>query len=577
MSYFVAGILKIILLEAFVALVLIDRLAGATYAYARKVAFAALALTMVAAWCEWGRLRYEASVTYVASGLVLVGAASGLVLGSRRDGPEPAGFGAGALSLLRRHRWLGPALVACMALGWVSVGLERGALPLVHPWEQFHFYLGAKYPAELGSFDLYPAVIAADRSTVHVLQGATTARDVHTFAEVSIASLDKVIAAVPSKFTPARWAEFERDWTTMAHLWRIDWPRAIIDHGNSNSPAWTLFAHPLTRLVPLTLKGQSLIGWVDMLLMFGMWLFVLSTFGGKHASAGLLLFAAPPIVFDFTSGSLLRWDWLFALGMAICFMARDRWAVAGVFFGYAAMSKLFPAFFGVALLIHCAWRFKETRTIPRTAVRFFVATVLSAIVLFVVSSMLFGFAAWTDYVERIRVAQAEKFYAIQYSLHTVFLQFAVPLKTGTFSFVQVGLMPNTLHRANPAVSIEDFRVSFLVVRLAFTGLVALLIRRAKAWEAFALGPLLVMIWLTVNMYYWCMFGLVGLGLFSRRDTASTTMLVGVHAALMLFYVYQHLNRSIFEGYAVAWLVLASIIVSAALELLRWRRERLAAN
>jgi hypothetical protein len=570
MSYFVAGILKIILLEAFVALILIDRLAGDAYPRARKVAFAALSLTMLAAWAEYGRLRGDASTSYVASGLVVVVAAAWAVLHARRRPGVPTGPAARVVLALRRRRWLAPTLAALMVTGWIAVGVSRGSLTLAHPWEQFHFYLGAKYPTELGSFDLYPAVLAADRGTVNVLGGASVARDVHTFVEVSIASLDRAIALAPGRFSPARWAEFQHDWATMARLWPIDWPRAIVDHGNSNSPAWTLFAHPLARLVPLSIAGQSLLGWVDMLLMFGMWLFVLSTFGGKHASAGLLLWAAPPIVFEFTSGSLLRWDWLFALGVAVCFMARERWATAGVFFGYAVASKLFPVFFGVALLIHCLWRLLETRTVPRSPLRFFVAAGLSALAFVVASALLFGVSAWTDYVERIRIAQAEKFYAIQYSLHTVFLQFAAPIRSGTLTFDQVFLFPSTLHRASPSVSIADFRGSFLVAQLAFTALVAVLIRRAKAWQAFALGPLLVLIWLTVNMYYWGMLGLAALGLFARRETAPTVLHVGLHAALMLFYVYQHLNRRLYEGYAVAWLVLAAIIVSAALELSRWR-------
>jgi len=112
-------------------------------------------------------------------------------------------------------------------------------------------------------------------------------------------------------------------------------------------------------------------------------------------------------------------------------------------------------------------------------------------------------------------------------------------------------------------------VGFWIVRLAFTGLVAQLLRRADDVEAFVMGPLLVFVWLTVNMYYWNMLGLMALGLMLRKDRhrPALALLVGLHVTFMFFYLYQHLNRGFSEGYAVAMLLALLIVVTGLWE---WR-------
>jgi hypothetical protein len=571
MNHFVSGIIKIVLLEAFVALILIDRVAGDAFPRARRAAFAITSLAMLGAWAGYGRLRGDASVAYVASGLVLVLVSAWLVAGSR-----PAGATIGperAVRALRNRRWLAPAISAVLLSCWVSIGVGRGAIPLVHPAEQLHFYLGAKYQREVGWFDLYPAVLAADRETLNVLAFAPQVRDVRTFEVVPLARAAPAIRQAKQRFSSEQWDAFKSDWTRAVGVWPQDWHGVILDHGNSSSPAWALLAHPLARLVPLTPAGVSLLGWIDMALLYAAWLFVLATFGGRRASAALVLFAAAPIVFEFTAGSLLRWDWVFASAMAICFLRRDRPATAGAFFGYAVMTKLFPACFGLALVLHLGWEYARTRRVPSAAARFFVAAALSALAIVALSSVVFGPGAWTEYLARIKVAHDEKFYAIQYSLRTVFLQLAVPLSRGSVNLNHLFLFPTTLDQAQPGVSIDDHAASFLVVRLLFTALFALLVRRARAWEAFALGPLLVLIWLTVNMYYWCMLGFCALGLLGRRDGPATGLLLALHGALMFFYVHQHLARPLTEGYVVAWLVLASILAMGGWELKLWLAAR----
>lgn len=561
MNHFISGIIKIVLLEASAALLLIDLAAGERFEKQRRWAAGLLAGLMVFAWANYGTLNGGASVPTVLLAIPLVLLCGWLV---------KAGFGTDGSTLMQTfrdqakvvHARRGPGLVAAalvtaLSLGFVGNGIRDHKLIMVHQWEQFHFYLGAKYQQQVGWFDLYKAAVLADRESVNVLSNVQTTRDLTTFDDVPLATAMADAPRVRAKFSDAEWASFKADWAAFVRYFPMDWGRVIDDHGNSNSPAWSIIAHPLAVLVPVSPEGNAWLGWLDMLLMLGLWLFIWHTFGHRVAATSLLCWAMLPLVFDYLAGSFLRWDWLFALGLATCFLKRKQLVTAGAFFGYAAATKLFPIFFGVALGVRAIFEYRRTRTFSREHRRFLVGSVISGAACVVIAAIMFGPSAWVEYAQRIQVAQVEKFYAIQYSLKTVFLQVAA----GSPELVSQGLFPGTLMQQHAEVDIANYAVGFLIARLVFTALIVGLIRRADDVEAFTLGPLLVFTWLTVNMYYWNMLGLLALGLMLRRDRdrPALALLLGLHGAFMFFYLYQHLNRGLTEGFAVAVLIAGLII------------------
>ncbi len=463
-----------------------------------------------------------------------------------------------------RHRlWAGRVLAFFMVLAWCNFGGLRGNFGMVHEWEQFHFYLGAKYQSEVGWFDLYKAAIIADRESTHILDAMKETRDIATFEVVSIDQAMVDAPRVRAKFTDERWAEFKSDWTKMVAT-PIGWHRVLLDHGNSNSPAWALIAHPIAQLIPLSPFNQTLIGLIDMVLMGIMWFFMFKTFGERPALIALTIWAAIPIVFDYLSGSFLRWDWIFCLGMAMVFMKKEKWATAGAFFGFAVATKLFPLYFGVALGVRAIIVFQREKKLPVRYKRFFVGTVVTGLAAVLLSAAMFGgFWAWKEYKQRIDVAREEKFYSIQYSLQTVFLQFT---NSTTAEITNGGLLfPGEMKQERRDVDINNQAAGFFVVKLLFSLMVLVLILRADDIQAFTLGPLLVFIWLIVNMYYWNMLGFLALGLFLRKEKPPLGALLGLHAIFMFYYLYQHLNRGFSEGYAVAVCLCAWIIVFAAFE------------
>ncbi|MBK7858893.1 MAG: hypothetical protein IPJ65_09800 [Archangiaceae bacterium] len=518
MNHFISGIIKIIILEAQVGLLLVDALTKGQFERHKKLAFLLLSASMVLAWTNFGQLN--------------------------------------------------------------GTGLR-----LVHHHEQFHFYLGAKYQAEVGWFDLYRAAAIADSETTRALR-IDKLRDNETFELEPISKAFEDRDRIVGRFGP-RWEDFKRDWVLLmtppnqAELdaceatkcndvgtlldcrarceqdrnnqvaqWRGRFNAILQDHGNSNSPAWAVIAHPIAMLVPWSPNGQALLGWLDMALMALLWWYVFKTFDWKVTAIALLMWATPPLVFPYLAGSFLRWDWLFALGMTVCMMKREKWLYAGLFFGFAVATKLFPIWFGVALALRAGvtcWRDKKLHAKYRQMVA---GTLISGVASVVLAALMFGgFWVWSDYKRRIDAAVHERFYNNQYSLKTVYLQIS---ESSAGELATHWLFPAEMKQQRTDVDIADHQVGFKLFQLLFTFAILLLVLRTDEIGAFTLGPMLVFTWLTVNMYYWNMFGLMALGL-ARREGQKPALgaLMGLHVIFMGYYLFVHTNAGYAEGYMVA--------------------------
>jgi hypothetical protein len=462
------------------------------------------------------------------------------------------------------------ALAVLALFSWTNYGSLRGDGGLVHRWEQYHFFFGSKYLPEIGYFNLYKATILADRESVHALDGVRVTRDLTTFDEVGVDTALGDAATVRAAFSDERWRAFVADWRSFGSE-PADWVHVMADHGNSGSPAWAIFAAPIARLAGSSPTGQQLMGLVDSLLMIILFLFVFATFGTRPACLMIIVWSMVPFCFDYLAGSLLRWDWLFALGMCLCLWRRGRPLGAGLFAGYAVASKLFPLFFALGLLFHSGWTFLRTRRLDRRLVRFAVGAAAALALAVLLSSAMFGgLRVWRGYQQRIGVAQHEKFYSNQYSLRTVFLQIA---ESRGDEYARDWMLPPRIKLSLPWVDIEPHRTSFLLIQLTLTALVALALAGADEVEALAVGPFLVYVWLVVNAYYWNMLALTALAWAARELTGERDRLIpliGLHALLAWFYLYQHLNHGYAEGYFVGLLLLVLLVAWAVTTLWRLR-------
>src|SRR6202012_2717344 len=123
--------------------------------------------------------------------------------------------------------------------------------------------------------------------------------------------------------------------------------------------------------------------------------------------------------------------------------------------------------------------------------------------------------------------------------------------------------PREIKQGRRDVDIGNHKLGFLFWQLVLTALVAVAVSRGRELEGFAVGPLLVYVWLVVNAYYWNMLALPALA-WSLRENDGTrgrlAPLIGLHVLLIWFYVYQHLNHGFAEGYFVGVLMLTLLLV-----------------
>ena len=463
-------------------------------------------------------------------------------------------------------------LAAIGLFSWTRFGEFRGDGAIVHRWEQFHFYFAAKYLPEIRYDNLYKAILIAEREDDPGARdaplGVTVTRDLTNFEEIPVRRALVGADAVRARFSDEKWAEFKKDWGAMKARGG-PWSQILKDHGNTSSPAWALLATPIAKMVPCSEGGEKVLAVLDVILMLGLFAMILRTFGARTGSVAIWIFAFVPVSFDYLFGSFLRWDWLFAVGMSVCFWKRGRPATAGAFLAYAVASKLFPFFFALGLAVPFVREVIRTRRVPTRYVRFAAGALICGGCLFGLSSAMFGGTAiWKDYAARIEVANHEKYYPNQYSLQTVFLQAVATANAPVGGSI---FMPPRIKQELKEVDVQDFAAPLLATRIVLTLLLLAFLLRAGEIEAMTAGPFFVFVWLTVNAYYWNMLMLPALGWAARRNTDGRMLapLLGLHAMLMTYYLYQHTNHGYAEGYFTACMMLILFVVWGAGEAFSW--------
>jgi hypothetical protein len=145
------------------------------------------------------------------------------------------------------------AAILLSAVVFHNLGGVRGGT-FVHYGETFHYYLGSKYFEELGYYELYNAVIAADAEQENALAGIPFFTDLHTYQnarrETALAESDRVRGL----FSNERWSTFKQEVaffkraTGMPHSPGLRF--LVTDHGYNASPT-SAFTFDIGLIIPL--------------------------------------------------------------------------------------------------------------------------------------------------------------------------------------------------------------------------------------------------------------------------------------------------------------------------------------
>lgn len=456
------------------------------------------------------------------------------------------------------------ALALLAWLGYFNFGLFRLGGGMVNVWEQYHFQLGSKYFGELRYDNIYRAsVVAAAETTGRDFHGVVM-RDPMTFR---LESADKYIDRpdeIKGRFSPKCWREFKGDvWYFFSEA-GLD-PGVLKDHGNTGSPSWAAAARLLTAWWPATLRSTTWLGFVDGALLIALLALMKRWAGVRVAAVTCTLIVLAPRAYDWLGASVLRLDWLVALGLAAVCLHRGRYRPAGLALGWAIASK--PPF-GVAFALALGIRFVIDAARERRFGRHRIEMVATSVV-GLAASMLLGsavfadFGVWSDYWARILVTFHEKYYAINHSFRDLFLQAVVDGPSAWFH-----PWPESVAAASESVHIGDHTAGFLVARVLLAGLIGWVISRHRDEVfAFSLGCLLVFVFFVSNMYYWLMLGLIGFACVRRAEDARCLLyLLAIPLHYSVAYVFQHYGAlTHLQGYFGSWRLMVLCLFMAAVE------------
>jgi hypothetical protein len=247
---------------------------------------------------------------------------------------------------------------AFAALGVLALALARRP----HILEFAHYYTGAKYVGEVGYEGLYEALTAALAEIYGEERLAGAVTTVRRLDGKGFTSPRDALAAFERKrgrWEPGRWASFVEDVRFLdGSLKRYSdedplghWRTVLRDHGYNASPLYTALASAVAKAVPLRGGGLLLLCSLDALLLSGVFVLLAAVFGVSGAVFAFLFFCSSWEMLSYVTWAFLRFDWLFALTLAVFLLSRRRFFLAGFFWGIAAVLRIFPGVLALFFLL----------------------------------------------------------------------------------------------------------------------------------------------------------------------------------------------------------------------------------
>lgn len=444
-------------------------------------------------------------------------------------------------------------VVAAMVsiLAYTNFGRFHGA-SLIHHWEQFHYFLGSKYFAELGYDGIYAASLAAEREITGRPARQSHVRDLRDNEVKSTAGVSDHVREVRARFEPERWQAFSADVEYFLTHSRYEYlTRVRRDHGYNPTPTWTFSASLFSRWIGASDRSLNLLALIDPLLLALMFAAVYRAYGARVACLGLIVFGLGyPWRFDWVGGAFLRWDWLAAVGISLAAMKSGRFGVAGGLVAYAFMVRVFPGGFLVGPTVVAVAAMIRERRIPPWFLRLaggFAVGVLLCLAAGTLAGR--GPASWTEFA-----ANLEKHHGT-WLTNNVGLDNVLLYDLDTVRRVDVNwsLPEPWLHwQAKMDRLSEQRRWVLLAATVLMLGVVVAASWHLEPHDAAVLGAAVAFAAVLLTCYYWAMLCLlplfrdrwgpvagwmvINLGLFVlHRFTPSFEMIYGVMSWALLAY------------------------------------------
>ena len=317
-------------------------------------------------------------------------------------------------------RFVGVALGIAGILAYFN-GLRFGYHKYYHRWDQYHYYMGAKYFPELGYDGLYRcAVVAQDELGLHVYTNEDTGRQVKLDMSKEVRHPDKKIRnlggdnllkpvkdilekpeACRDLFTQERWGLFKAD----VAFFRTSsdkgyWEDMQKDHGFNPPPVWTVAGKLLADAHPASTGYLQFLAALDIFYLMGMFVAIWWAFGWRvFAVAAVFWGCQSSAPFYWTGGAFLRQDWIFFLVLSACLLRKRYFALGAASLVYAGLLRIFPGLVVVGWLGVVFWQLFRHKTLTRPQWRMLAGGVVAAGILIPASVAVCGKDSYKQFYE----------------------------------------------------------------------------------------------------------------------------------------------------------------------------------
>jgi len=283
-----------------------------------------------AGWIGIEGFAWRSDTTNELMGLVALAAAI-LVLLPRRADRRPSRAGTAALLV-----FVGFAEV----LYFYGSRLGKTHYPWFH--DSYHYLLGAKYFPEVGYNGLYGCHLVADSE-----RPAPRYQPSDGVTDLAVDALSTAAAvragADCRAFTPARWAEFEKD---TAFFDSVAGKDILRDRGYNGTPFHTVVVNALFSRLDLGYETMVALTFVDVAWISALLAAVAWAFGWRTGAVFAIFFLTNfADRFNFVGASVFRYAWIATLGIGVALLRKARPAASAAFLAASAMLSAFPALF----------------------------------------------------------------------------------------------------------------------------------------------------------------------------------------------------------------------------------------
>jgi hypothetical protein len=435
-----------------------------------------------------------------------------------------------------------------MALGVASIAAYFNGLhfdyPYYHRWDQFHYYIGAKYFKELGYDGLYKCTVIAQDDLGNVeWNDQQSGRKMHADFSKEVRDPKKTIMGLSGgpgggelvvpvtdilahpeeckdRFTPARWEKFKADITHFRTVsdrpWWEDMQR---DHGYNPPPVWTIAGRAFAELHPASTAYLRFLSGLDFAYLGAMFVALYWAFGWRVCAVGMIFWgcqASAPALW--TNGAFLRQDWLFYLVFSACLMRKRWYKLSGAAMVYAGLLRIFPGLVVIGWLGVVAFQLVRHHRMTRPQVQTLIGGVLAAAVLIPLSLGVAGKDAYQQFYAHtiqthdstpltnhmgLRVLVAHKAFDTQLGLPPI--KFATGSHSGRMKYVEDGKLtdPFEIWKKMRNERYAKYKwVAYGIIALSFAFFMLVLRRVKSLWIAQCLAQVFVILLSQLTSYYY---------------------------------------------------------------------------